>query len=60
MPFQVILSPTAENDFDGIVAYIAVESPRKHPIARLEAFGPVAEGTATPASDVDLIVTFDP
>ena len=33
---------------------------RKHPIARLEVFGSVADGTATPASDVDLMVTFDP
>lgn len=33
---------------------------RKHPIARLEVFGSVADGTATPTSDVDLMVTFDP
>ena len=33
---------------------------RKHPIAHLEVFGSVADGTATPASDVDLMVTFDP
>jgi len=33
---------------------------RRHPITRLEAFGSVADGTATPASDVDLMVTFDP
>jgi predicted nucleotidyltransferase len=33
---------------------------RKHPIARLEVFGSVADGTATAASDVDLMVTFDP
>ena len=33
---------------------------RKHPIARLEVFGSVADGTATADSDVDLMVTFDP
>ena len=33
---------------------------RKYPIARLEVFGSVADGTATAASDVDLMVTFDP
>jgi hypothetical protein len=33
---------------------------RKHPIARLEVFGSVADGTAAADSDVDLIVTFDP
>jgi uncharacterized protein len=33
---------------------------RKYPIARLEVFGSIADGTATPKSDVDLMVTFDP
>jgi len=33
---------------------------RKYPIARLEVFGSVADGTAAPTSDVDLMVTFDP
>jgi len=33
---------------------------RKHPIARLEVVGSVTDGTASPASDVDLMVTFDP
>ena len=33
---------------------------RRHPIARLEAFGSVADRIAIPASDVDLMVTFDP
>ncbi|MBV9489019.1 MAG: nucleotidyltransferase domain-containing protein [Verrucomicrobia bacterium] len=33
---------------------------RRHAIACMEVFGSVADGTATPASDVDLMVTFDP
>ena len=32
----------------------------KHPIAKLEVFGSVADGTAKPGSDVDLMVTFRP
>lgn len=31
---------------------------KKHPIAKLEVFGSVAEGTAKSGSDVDLMVTF--
>ena len=31
----------------------------KHRIRRLEVFGSAARGTATPASDVDLLVTLD-
>ena len=31
---------------------------KKHSIAELEVFGSVAEGTAKPGSDVDLMVTF--
>ena len=31
----------------------------RYPIARLEVFGSVADGTATAVSDVDLMVTFD-
>ncbi len=32
---------------------------RKHLIRRLEVFGSVARGMATPASDIDLLVTLD-
>ena len=31
---------------------------QKHPITKLEVFGSVADGTAKPGSDVDLMVTF--
>jgi hypothetical protein len=31
----------------------------KHPIRRLEVFGSVARGQASPGSDVDLLVTLD-
>lgn len=31
----------------------------KHPIRRLEVFGSVASGTATPGSDIDLLVTLN-
>src|SRR6202043_2822056 len=31
---------------------------QKHPIAKLEVFGSVADGTAKPGRDVDLMVTF--
>ena len=33
---------------------------QKHPITKLEVFGSVADGTAKPGSDVDLMVTFRP
>jgi len=33
---------------------------QKHPISKLEVFGSVADGTAKPGSDVDLMVTFRP
>src|SRR6266446_2103308 len=33
---------------------------QKHPIAKLEVFGSIADGTAKPGSDVDLMVTFRP
>ena len=33
---------------------------QKHPITKLEVFGSVAQGTAKPGSDVDLMVTFRP
>jgi hypothetical protein len=33
---------------------------QKHPIAKLEVFGSVADGTAKLGSDVDLMVTFRP
>ena len=32
---------------------------QRHPIRRLEVFGSVAQGTAQPGSDVDLLVTLD-
>jgi uncharacterized protein len=32
----------------------------KHAIQKLEVFGSVADGTAKPGSDVDLLVTFQP
>ncbi|MBV9489785.1 MAG: type II toxin-antitoxin system RelE/ParE family toxin [Verrucomicrobia bacterium] len=38
MAFQVILSPTAENDLEGIVAYIAVENPAAAERFGLESF----------------------
>jgi len=33
---------------------------RRYPIVKLEVFGSVAEGSAQPGSDVDLMVTFQP
>jgi len=33
---------------------------QKHAVQKLEVFGSVAEGTAKPGSDVDLLVTFQP
>src|SRR6266446_10286735 len=33
---------------------------QKHPIIKLEVFGSIADGTAKPGSDVDLMVTFRP